>query len=134
MADPRLTEAHIQQTFREFLEADGWRSIRTEHALERTKEGKIRRKVGEVGMPDYLFVRYLPPENPRPGAPATLVQRPAMAEVLWCEFKRPGKKPTPAQLAWHGAERARGALVVVVDSIEGGIAWYKARGLARRVR
>lgn len=132
MADPRLTEAHIQRTVKEFLEADGWRAIRTEHALERTKEGKIRRKVGEVGMPDFMFVRYELLSRQLGNWPRACYE--AACEVAWVEFKRPGKKPTPAQLAWHEAERARGALVIVVDSIERGIAWYKASGLARKVR
>lgn len=120
MADPRLTEAHIQQTVREFLEADGWRAIRTEHALERTKEGKIRRKVGEVGMPDMLFVRYLD----RSWVPA---------DVMWIEFKRPGNNLTPSQVAWHETEQERGALIVVVDDPDWFAEWYLQCGLNRRI-
>ncbi len=141
-----LLERDVQRTITETLELDGWRSLRTDPgsdvgvvraiiaalreflpepwlskalaAVQRCMRGK---GFGEEGMPDYLYIRYWHPGNP-------------IAEVMFIEFKRPGGKPEPHQHAWHEAERARGALVVVADSIEGFYAWYMASGLARRVK
>ena len=110
---------HIQQTVTEFLEWDGWRPIRTEHAIERDEDGGFKRRVGEVGMPDYLFVRY-----------DTHIST-SWAQVLWIEFKRPGERPRWDQEVWHVTERLRGALVLVVDSIDDFRAWYAASGLQR---
>ena len=127
------TEAHVQQTVREFLEADGWRAIRTDPVSDRAR-GK---GFGEVGMPDYLFVRYT---CDRRGAAykvvslKTQIWMEVAAQVLWIEFKRAGQKPKPRQARWIEAERARGALVIVVDDIDAFIVWYKASGLNRRMR
>lgn len=120
-AHTQITEEHIQRTVKEFLEWDDWRSLRTEHAIERDKNGKVKRKVGELGMPDYLFIRYRPWEIDS-------------AQVIWIEFKSPGEKPTQEQLKWHKAERDRGALVLVVDDIDAFVQWYKQSGLQRRKR
>lgn len=113
-----VTEAHVQQTVVEFLELDGWRAIRTD-PVSRREWGK---GFGEAGMPDYLFLRYYLPDHLHSD------NRP-IGEVLWIEFKRPGQKPRADQIAWHEAEHARGALVLVVDDIDHFIAWYKTSGL-----
>lgn len=130
-----VTEAHVQQTVVEYLQLDGWRAIRTDPVSDRAR-GK---GFGEVGMPDYLFVRYFPHpwewhHQESPGDPSWHPGAECQADVLWIEFKRPGQKPGKHQLAWHEAERARGALVLVVDDIDKFVAFYKASGLARRVR
>ncbi|MGP0075593.1 MAG: hypothetical protein ACLPWF_27065 [Bryobacteraceae bacterium] len=123
-----LTEAHVEQTVTQFLELDGWRAIRTDPVSDRAR-GK---GFGELGMPDHLYVRYGMPITRRnfSGHPPEIQSG---GQVLWVEFKRPGRKPTPHQLAWHEAERARGALVLVIDDINFFFAWYKRSGLARRV-
>lgn len=126
--DSRLTEAHVQQTVTEFLVSDGWRAIRTDPVSDR-KRGK---GFGELGMPDYLYIRYLDPVDP--GDPEYEEEDDLpWAEVLWIEFKRPGQHPTKEQFAWHEAERARGALVLVIDDINFFVAWYKRSEMARRV-
>lgn len=125
-----VTEAHIQQTITELLQMDGWRAIRTDPVSDRSR-GK---GFGEIAMPDYLYVRY---------AYVVCNERSEFqgwhredAQVLWIEFKRPGKQPTPAQLAWHAAEEARGALVLVVGTEETWWddfkRWYALSGLQRR--
>lgn len=110
----KVLEKHVEQAVRDFLALDGWRSFKTDPCSDRSR-GK---GFGEVGMPDCLFVRY--------GLPIS-------GQILWIEFKRPGKKPTAHQLAWHDAERARGALVLVVDDIDLFREWYAKSGLRRRV-
>jgi hypothetical protein len=123
-----LTEAHVQQTVTELLELDGWRAFRTEHAIERNDKGRFKRRVGEVGMPDYLYVRYGPTGN----TPKDCVERAMYTQALWIEFKRPGEKPRPDQNLWHHKERDRGALVLMVDDIDEFRKWYAASGLKRR--
>ena len=123
----KISEADVQQAVVLMLELDGWRSLRTDPVSNRARATGF----GEVGMPDYLFIRYLPPENPRPGAPAVLVSRPALAEVLWIEFKAPSKIPKPHQLAWHDLERKRGASTLFIDGADTFRAWYKTSGLMR---
>jgi hypothetical protein len=110
-----ISEAHIQQTVREFLELDGWRAIRTDPVSDRSR-GK---GFGEIGMADYLFIRY----RGQMGA----------AEAMWIEFKRKGEQPKPHQKAWLHAERLRGAIVMVVDDIDIFAAWYKTSGLCRPI-
>jgi hypothetical protein len=113
---PKLTEAHIQKAVVDFLILDGWRAIRTDPVSDRSR-GK---GFGEVGMPDYLFIRYdrygVYPDN-----------------ILWIEFKAPGKVPTRAQLAWHKAEQARGGVIKVVDSIDQFTTWYITSALVWRL-
>lgn len=134
-----LTEAHIQQTVTESLQRDGWRAFRTEHAIERNERGGFKRRVGEVGMPDYLYIRH---DHPNVALALDLFPNMTEAEirleaqVLWIEFKKPGEEPTPQQLAWHTAERERGTMVLVVGDLptwwEDFRAWYAASGLKRR--
>lgn len=112
---PKLLERDIQQTCTEFLELDGWRAFRTELTIQRER-GRV---VGERGQPDYLYLRYTDD---------------GMARVLWIEYKKPGEKPRPDQLAWHDAERKRGGIVLVVDDIDWFMRWYRLGGLARNVR
>lgn len=123
-AGVKLLESHVQQTVREFLELDGWRAIRTDPVSDRAR-GK---GFGEVGMPDYLFARYR--RHELDGKFHLDIGQ--IAELLWVEFKAPGRKATAHQLAWHAAERARGALVLVVDDIEAFREWYGKSGLQRK--
>lgn len=113
---PRVSEAHVQQTVTDLLVADGWRAIRTDPVSDRGR-GK---GFGELGMPDYLYIRYWDLSGPE-------------SDVLWIEFKALGKKPKPRQAAWHVAERARGATVLVIDDIDFFMDWYATSGLARKV-
>ena len=122
---PRCSEADIERTVTEFLQLDGWRAIHTDPCSDRRRA----KGFGELGMADHLYIRYKwlhPPlcdkEHFRP-----------VSEVLWIEFKAPGKKPEPHQARWHDAERLRGALVMVVDDIDKFTEWYKSSGLCRRI-
>lgn len=150
---PRILESHMQQTVVEFLQLDGWRAFRTDPVSDGATVAKIRQAIlgcpalnhvrelifslikrcvrgkgfGEVGMPDYLFIRYLDPADFEEN------EKKRWAEVLWIEFKRPGQKPKPDQNLWHATETARGALVMVVDDIDTFKDWYIASGLNRRI-
>jgi hypothetical protein len=157
---PGLTEAHVEQTITEFLEWDGWRAIRT-HPLPpivqrldaimakapapllaawRVIRSYVanhthKERFGEAGMPDKLFLRYLNDGDPSAQlkyAAAGRIYDP-QADVMWIEFKKPGERPRPEQVAWHEAERRRGGLVKVVDDIDDFmLVWYPKSGLQRR--
>ncbi len=78
---------------------------------------------GEPGVTDWLF--WHPMFTPDFFRGPLEDKRRANVSMLWIEFKSPGKKPQQHQLAWHEAERARGALVVVVDHYETFRDWYR---------
>ena len=132
----QMLEAEIERQCTAILKADGWRPLRTDPVSDR-KRGK---GFGELGMADHLYIRYLKNAEihiPRDGGRTRIVLKEPGAEVLWIEFKRPGEHPAPHQVAWHMAERARGALTLVAGQdfpadFDGFVAWYRNSGLLRR--
>ena len=116
-------EALIEAECCKFLEADGWRILKTSPVSRRGRGVGF----GEIGMADTLAIRY----------PALAARH--LAELLWIEWKARGGKPASHQLTWHLTERARGArtLIASVDfpaSVDGFRAWYLASGLMHRRR
>lgn len=132
----KLSEADIERQCTDFLALDGWRSLKTD-PVSRKEWGK---GFGEPGMPDRLYIRYDDQEDMKPGTPQGVLNSPALraiADVMWIEWKRPGKKAEAHQRLWHAAERARGALVLVAGAdfradFDTFVAWYRASGLLRR--
>lgn len=121
----KLRERDIARQIGDLLELDGWRLLWCE-PMSRRDLGK---GFGERGMADLLAIRYI-------GGSCKTIPGKATAEILWCEFKAPGKKAAPHQRTWHEAERARGALTLIAGedfacSTEGFMAWYRASGLNR---
>lgn len=121
----KISEADVQQAVVLMLELDGWRSIRTDPVSDRSR-GK---GFGEIGMPDYLFIRYGPDFRAAPGIRRSLV--PTDSDVMWVEFKAAGKSLKPHQVTWHSRESARGALIFVVDDAVRFRETYKTSGLMR---
>jgi hypothetical protein len=124
----KVSEADVQQAVVLMLELDGWRAIRTDPVSDRSR-GK---GFGEVGMPDYLFIRYefahyCVNELPR----GFLIAKSQWAQVIWVEFKAPGKTLKPHQTAWHSKEGARGARIFIVDDAVRFRETYKTSGLMR---
>ena len=114
-----LLEKDVSEQVKSFLEARGWRGVRTQFAFT---PGAF--STGEPGMPDWCYVRYMP-----------VKEVPARALVLWVEVKGPNDQRTCRcraadkkkckvcrQKAWHERERALGAALVVVDDID----WFEA--------
>jgi hypothetical protein len=134
-----ILEKDIQRTCTEFLEWDGWRSLRTSPVSNRARATGF----GEPGMADCLYIRY---EWTKPLAEGDLGAR--LSEVMWIEWKRllPSKhgktwgRATRAaihQKGWHVLERKRGALTLIAGedfpaTIEGFRDWYAKSGLQRR--
>jgi hypothetical protein len=113
-----VRESFIEAECTKILEADGWRSLKTDPVSDRSR-GK---GFGELGMADTLMLRY--------------DRDMGWAQVMWCEWKAPGGKPAKHQTAWHIRERARGALTLIAGedfeaSIEGFRKWYAESGLRR---
>jgi hypothetical protein len=124
-----LSEAHIQCQITDFLALDGWRRLKTDPCSDRAR-GK---GFGEKGMCDVLYIRY----EERDGNGGLTPLANSHAQVLWIEHKKVGGKVSAHQEAWHRAERARGALVVVATkdfepSLDGFLLWYRRSGLLRR--
>lgn len=138
-----IKESDIETTIVRAMELDGWRPFKMEQNFSERK----KKRTGEPGMPDHLFIRYWNTGDPRGPVPYTKTRcyNPT-AEVLWWEFKRiivrEGRKDKaseldPDQVKWITAERARGALVWVagVDhnaDIAGAALHYVKSGLCRR--
>lgn len=122
----KLTEAQIVRQVRDFLEYRGWRALRMQSALVGRPQGGAFR-VGEKGMADYLFLLY---RNWDVGGQDPLSWCSAL--VVWIEFKRPGKTPTPDQTQWMVEETARGAHVLTVSNFGDFADWYQNM-IARRL-
>ena len=121
----KITEAQVERAVKDLLEADGWRSLKTNPVSNKARGAGF----GEIGMADMLFIRYqcvviLNDTN-------EVIDVEPSCQVIWIEFKAPGKLPSPHQLTWHTRERARGALVLVVDDVDDFREWYKTSGLMR---
>lgn len=105
MPDPfALKEKDVTRQVRDFLSWNQWRPFRNQVSTVQNAAGGWFSS-GEKGMPDYLFVRYLP-------------DKPALALNLWVEMKKPGEDLRPHQIEWHRLERLRGAFILVADDYE----------------
>src|SRR5580704_16936896 len=123
------SEAELERACTNILIQDGWRPLKT-NPVSRRAHGK---GFGEVGMADYLYIRYRAPVPPYCAGQSGII---ANATVLWIEFKRHGEHAGDHQRRWHEQERDRGALVLLagVDfpaTVEGFAAWYEHSGLKR---
>lgn len=122
----KLTERDVARQVRDFLEAHGWRAIRMQVAsVARPTGGGFH--VGQVGMPDYLFLRYegdIPESAKHDYSEFEPNPLHAACQHLWVETKAPGKKRTAAQEIWAVNEQLRGAVGVVVDDFDKFQTWY----------
>lgn len=114
----RLSEADVTQQVCDFLAAEGWRGVRMNVGVATNLATGRQVAFHERGMPDWVFLLYW-------GSDRMMMNVEQTADVLWIEFKASGKKAAAHQLAWHEAERARGALVKVVDHYETFRDWYR---------
>jgi hypothetical protein len=113
MRKPSASLASIKE-----LHAAGAREARERdierHLVKRVKElgGEVRKVqwIGRRGAPDRLVM--LPRGRASSGSFSACA-------TLWVELKAPGVKPPSYQLREHDRMRAKGQLVVVIDSIEG---------------
>lgn len=141
-----MKESTIQETCCAWLALDGWRRIRTDMKQLRGMG------VQEKGMADDLFIRYHGFTGQFIHAAVANPECQSQSEALWVEWKRErgstslnpkralftrAEKAMIHQKAWHAAERARGALTVILGedcpaTIEGFMDWYTDSGLLRK--
>ena len=107
MGEKVTPETKVAKEITGWLRGEGWRCLRMQSGRYR---GRARSfvQVGEIGMPDWLCVRY----------------RPGLA-LFWLEVKRRGGEASTAQRMWIKAEEERGAVVVVADSLDEFRKWYR---------
>lgn len=113
----RLSEADVTRQVCDFMAAEGWRGFRKNVGVATNLATGRQIGFNEPGMPDWEFFNY------RTTTQGGWIR--GACFHLWIEFKALGKKPTAHQLAWHEAERVRGALVLVVDDFERFRDWYR---------
>jgi hypothetical protein len=82
--------------------------------LEKQIEAKVCDYAKEYGVLVYKFT-----SPARMAVPDRLFVAPG-GKVWFCEFKREGQKPTPAQAREHERLRAQGATVYVIDNVAEG--------------
>jgi hypothetical protein len=113
----KLLEKQVTEQVRDYLEYRGWRAIRMQRTVV---PGAFQS--GEPGMPDYLFLMYLPDRK------SSLT---ALALALWIEFKSPTDKRNCrcrndqmrscgfcTQASWRDRERRRGGTVWVINDFD----------------
>lgn len=126
LAQSLTKESHIEQTCSDWLELDGWRTLKTD-PVSRKEWGK---GFGELGMADRLYIRH-----GLLSADSLLCR--VVCHVMWIEWKSAKGRTRGEQIGWHAQERRRGALTLIAGeqfpkTIEGFIAWYRQSGLMRR--
>lgn len=67
-----------------------------------------------------MATKYVSPS--RPAVPDRIVFMPG-GRISFCELKRPGEKPTPAQEREHGIIQGFGFVVEVIDNLEDAEKW-----------
>ncbi len=108
---PGILERDVSKQVKDFLEARGWRAIRTQFAFS---PGAFQ--TGEPGMPDYLFLRY----EPGGRALVLFIEVKGPRDQRKCNCVPGSKKVCKVcrQKNWQAREKQRGARVIVVDDAE----------------
>jgi len=83
--------------------------------FEKDIEDKVCRYARDHGVLAYKFT-----SPNRAAVPDRLFIAPG-GRIWFCEFKRRGMKPTPAQEREHKRLRGQGAIVFVVDNVDSGL-------------
>jgi hypothetical protein len=108
-----LREADVTRQILDYLHAHGWRCLRMQSGLfQRPNGGKARVRIGEAGLPDYIVMR---------GNPAVRT----CPQMFFLELKRPGGKPSAAQMEWRRQAEADGFAVCCADSVEYIAGWIR---------
>jgi hypothetical protein len=101
LSPAKLLEAEVTKQIRGFMEFRGWRAIRMQRTVV---PGAFQS--GEPGIPDFLFIRYLPTEFS------------GLSVACWVEMKRAKYgKLSEDQVRWRAREQHRGAVVLKADNI-----------------
>lgn len=111
-------EDEVADDVKRFMLAHGWRRFRMTSGLFTTPAGYPCR-IGEPGIPDQLWIRYVRDKQGQPSG---------VAYVLWIETKRAvGGKRRESQIDWHRDEGILGALIYVAKDVGELRDWYYER-------
>lgn len=118
-----ITEEDVFSACRALLELNGARVFRI---VERIPWG---RKTSEPGLPDSFgwWPQRTESERAINDAGDVAVLYPPLP--FFIEFKKPGGKIRPAQIAWIEAARRDGVVVFCADSVESMVARFKEYGI-----
>jgi hypothetical protein len=116
----KILEKQVTSDVKKYLMLRGWRPLRMQRTV---LPGQF--STCEPGTPDILFLRY----------DTTALHSPGWGQMLWIEFKSPAGHLGPKQVEWIDKEKARGAIVLVVDDLDEFVAYYeKAFGVSGQLR
>jgi hypothetical protein len=119
----KALEAQVAKELQKFMALHGWRRFRMTSGLFTAPSGCPVR-VGEPGIPDLLFVRYVRRETATFGASVAS----GVAYLLWVETKRAkGGKKAEEQAEWHRDEEILGGLVYTCSDLDDFRDWYFKR-------
>jgi len=119
----KALEAEVAKAVQKFMAMHGWRRFRMTSGLFTAPSGCPVR-VGEPGIPDLLFVRYVRRETTTFGASLAS----GVAYLLWVETKRAkGGKKADEQAEWDKVGEAIGALIYTCNDLEAFREWYYKR-------
>lgn len=106
LMDLTLSEKEVTRQIVDYMLSNRWYPIRMNSGLVSTPDGR-RIKVGQAGVPDYIFIR--------------------ATDYVLVEMKRPGGSLSPAQKDWHRYAEIAGFPVIVADGLGTFIAAYRER-------
>jgi len=93
LATRKLSEKIVTKQIVSFMQAHRWRAIRLQSGLFSRPMSQSRVRIGESGMPDWVFVRHCVS---------------GWDEVLFLEIKATEGLLTDAQMDWHSQARRDG--------------------------
>jgi len=95
--------------------------------LEKAIQSRIAKALKDLG---FTVVQMSQPQRAvcTPGTPDLYARHQRLGRY-WIEVKRPGKEPSPVQLAWHADERACGGTVIVATSVADVLDGLRAAGV-----
>ncbi len=114
-ATAKLSEKIVTKQIIDFMRAHRWRAIRLQSGLFSRPLSQSRVRIGESGMPDWLFLRNF-------SVPGVFKY-----EVLFVEVKASGRNATPNQLQWAKQALADGFDTMTTSSVDDFIAGYRSR-------
>ena len=110
----KLSEKIVTEQIVSMMRAHGWRAIRLQSGLFSRPLSQARVRIGEAGMPDYLFLR-------------PLISMTGVAQCVFVEIKTQDGKRTPQQMLWAAEAVSKGFDMICAYGFEDFEAAYKSR-------
>ena len=104
-----MTENAVETLVLKFMKDRGWRSLRNHVGVFLTATGSSRVSIGEVGYPDWTFIRGNTPL--KMGSTGTV-------DMMHFEAKATGKRPRKEQLEKLASLQYLGEIALWADSLD----------------